>query len=66
MRPFTIGEEVLYGGERFVINTVRPQEPYQFCIIRTGEHGAKILWVTEAELSRLDRYIEQHDDTMRV
>lgn len=66
MRPFTIGEEVLYDGERFVITTSRPPEPYEFTIARSGAEGAQILWANSSQLKRISQYVDPKDDTSRL
>lgn len=66
MRPFTIGEEVIYDGERYVITTIRPEDPYEFCLIRTGMDGAEIVWANSPQLQRMEQYLMEQDDTLRV
>lgn len=62
---YTIGEEVLYGGDRYVI-AGRRDGPYGYRLLSSsGRHSgdAKIVWAAEAELSPLRSYTDARDDT---
>lgn len=63
---FSIGEEVLYQGERYSISIARPEEPYQYRLVRTTEDGAQVVWAQAAELSKIDSYTRPRDDTQLV
>lgn len=63
MATFTIGEEVLHDGERFVITLRQPLPPYRYRLVRTTRDGPEVTWVEADELSKIERYTEPKLDT---
>lgn len=61
---FTVGEEVLFRGERYVVAGMRP-EPYRFRLLATRPEGARIVWAAESELAPMRSYTDPRDDTGR-
>lgn len=60
-----VGEEVLYGGRRYVIAGRRPG-PYGFRLLAASERHAgdgAIVWAAESELSQLGTYTRPRHDT---
>ncbi len=66
MASFTIGEEVLYRGERYAISIAKPAEPYEYRLVRTTPDGAEMVWAQAFELSKLERYTAARDDTQSI
>ncbi len=66
MSSFTIGEEVLYRGERFAITTQAPLPPYQYRLVATTPQGVKVVWAQHEELGKMERYTTARDDTQRI
>lgn len=66
MTSFTIGEEVLYRGERYAITTQAPLPPYQYRLVATTPQGAKVVWAQHDELGKMERYTRPQDDTQRI
>lgn len=71
MSTFTIGEEVMYDGERYVVSELRPSlpgqpEPYQVRLLRTTRSGARMPWVQLSKLRKMDVYTQAHDDTRQL
>lgn len=63
MERFTIGEEVLYHGERFVIAGTREVAPYRYRLLATTPAGAKVVWATESQLEPMETYTRPNNDT---
>ena len=53
---FTVGEEVLYGGERFVVAGIDPSRPYPYRLLATTPTGARIVWAKADRLAKLANY----------
>ncbi len=66
MTSFTIGEEVLYKGERYAISTQAPLPPYQYRLVSTTPQGAKVVWAQHDELGKMERYTTAQDDTQSI
>lgn len=60
---FTIGEEVMYRGQRYAISIGSPPPPYDYRLVRTTPDGAEIVWVQAGELGKMDDYTRPRDDT---
>lgn len=65
MASFSIGEEVMYRGLRYVISTASPHEPYRFRLLATTPEGARVAWARTDELQKMERYTRPNDDTAR-
>ncbi len=63
MATFTIGEEVLLDGERFVITLKQPSPPYRYRLVRTTEQGPQVAWAEPDELQNIERYTTPRADT---
>lgn len=63
MTTFTIGEEVLHDGHRYVITLRRPQEPYRYRLVRTTSDGPEVHWARSDELVKIDSYTRPRADT---
>lgn len=63
MATFTIGEEVMYEGERYVITLRQPQPPYRYRLVRTTAHGPEVAWARGEELDKIKAYTEPRADT---
>lgn len=59
---FTVGEEVLYDDERFVIAGISITPPYYYRLLATGKRGAKVVWAVEKELEKIRAYTESKRD----
>ncbi len=66
MATFTIGEEVLLDGERFVITLRQPLPPYRYRLVRTTPYGPEIAWAEPGELGKIERYTTPRQDTPPV
>ncbi|MBX3139479.1 MAG: hypothetical protein KF875_01860 [Trueperaceae bacterium] len=66
MVSFSVGEEVLYKGERYVISTASPRPPYQYRLLATTPEGAKVRWALAADLTKMERYTRALDDTRSI
>jgi hypothetical protein len=62
---FTMGEEVLFEGERYVIWGISEDEPKRYRLLATTSKGAKMLWVNPNELQKMKHYTEPQDDTTK-
>ncbi len=61
---FSMGEEVLYEGERYVIWGMT-DEPKRYRLLATTSKGAKMLWVHPKELDKIHAYTEPKNDTAK-
>ncbi len=66
MVTYTIGEEVLYQGERFVISTAAERPPFRYKLLATTPDGMKFVWANPEQLSKMSRYTVPLDDTARL
>lgn len=66
MATFTVGEEVLFEGERFVVGDKSAEPPYRYRLLATRPDGARIVWAWHQELSKLASYHQARDDTDRI
>jgi hypothetical protein len=60
---FSMGEEVLYDDERYVIWGISEDEPKRYRLLATTKKGAKMLWVNPKALQKMRRYTEANNDT---
>lgn len=60
---FNVGEEVLYGGERFVIAGRSDDPVFRYRLLATTPEGAKVVWAMFGELERLPAYSRSRDDS---
>lgn len=65
MSSFTIGEEVNYGGKRFVVSQVKSGQPLRYRLLATAPDGAKVVWAPADALEKIARYTRPVDDTNR-
>lgn len=63
---YSIGEEVLYRGDRYAITIAKPAEPYQYRLVRTTKDGAQVVWAQASELGKIESYTRPRDDTQLV
>ena len=63
MATFTIGEEVLLDGERFVITLRQPSPPYRYRLVRTTATGPQVAWAEPDDLAKIERYTTPVPDT---
>ncbi|MFO7545008.1 MAG: hypothetical protein R6W77_05890 [Trueperaceae bacterium] len=66
MASFTIGEEVLHRGQRYVITTALPDAPYRYRLVATTPEGALVIWATQDSLKKMEHYRVPVDDTSRA
>jgi hypothetical protein len=62
---FTVGEEVLYEEERFVVSQITTDQPPRYRLIMTSKQGARFVWARYEELSKIAHYTTPYDDTAR-
>ena len=62
MTTFTVGEEVLFDDERFVVAGISETRPYQYRLLATTERGTKFVWANEKELKKIRAYTESRPD----
>ena len=65
MPSFSVGEEVLYEDERYVISAIEPARG-RYRLLATAPAGVRIVWATHGELAKMARYTTASDDTLRV
>ena len=65
MPTFTVGEEVLFEDERFVIAAIEPGGG-RYRLLATTTSGARVVWAPHAKLQKMTRYTLARDDTQRL
>lgn len=63
MATFTVGTEVLYGGRRYAITSLKSKEPFTVRLVATTPAGPEVVMVRPADLERITSYIEPRADT---
>lgn len=63
MATYSIGEEVLYQDQSYVIGTASPRPPYQYRLLATTPEGVKVVWALGSELTKMERYTRPKNDT---
>lgn len=66
MPTFTVGEEVLYEGERFVVSEKSPEPPHRYRLLATTPRGARMVWARHEQLQKMGSYTRPLDDTDRI
>ena len=56
MATFTVGEEVLFQGERYVIAGVDPTRPYPYRLLAVAPSGTRFVWASHESLAKIDAY----------
>ena len=62
---FTMGEEVLYDGERYVIWGVSEAGPHRYRLLASTPKGARVVWAPPEKLEPMRRYTTPNNDTAR-
>jgi hypothetical protein len=66
MTSFSVGEEVLFEGRRYVITTTRAEPPYRYRLVATTPEGASVTWARPEQLRKIESYTTPVDDTGRL
>ncbi len=66
MVSFSVGEEVMFQGKRYVISTASPRPPYQYRLLATTPEGARVAWAMLSDLGKMDNYTRPMDDTRGI
>ena len=65
MADFTVGEEVMFDEERYVVAGISDEKPKRYRLLATSKEGAKFVWVDESELEPMNSYLNPNDDTAK-
>jgi len=65
MATFTVGEEVLFEDERYVVSSIDRTDG-RYRLLATTPDGARVVWAPHAALHKLARYTDERDDTARM
>lgn len=65
MATFTVGEEVLFEDERYVVSVI-DAEGDRYRLLATTPDGTRFRWVRHAQLQKIARYVVPKDDTRRI
>jgi hypothetical protein len=63
---FTVGEEVLYEGVRYVISEIETGKTYRYRLLATTPKGARFVWARQGELEKMINYTTPIDDTASI
>jgi hypothetical protein len=66
MDRFSVGEEVLYDGQRYVVSLIEPGADGRFRLLATGPHGTRVVWTGAAALEKIAAYTRPRYDTEAV
>ncbi|MCA9838134.1 MAG: hypothetical protein KC422_14545 [Trueperaceae bacterium] len=62
---FSIGEEVIFEEERYVISEISKNEPRRFRLLASTSKGARVEWARENDIVKISRYTTPYDDTAK-
>lgn len=65
MADFTVGEEVMFDEERYVVASISDDEPKRYRLLATGKKGAKFVWAGVEDLEPMTSYLDPNDDTAK-
>lgn len=65
MATFTVGEEVLFEDERYVVSAIDRVDG-RYRLLATTPHGARVVWAPHGALHKMERYTHARDDTARM
>jgi hypothetical protein len=65
MPTYTIGEEVLFDDERFVVSSI-DADGQRYRLLATTPAGARVVWARHHDLHKMTRYTKPTDDTLRI
>ncbi len=60
---FTMGEEVLYEGDRYVIWGM---EDSRYRLLASTKQGTKIVWASQKDVEKIRKYTEAQNDTAKA
>lgn len=63
MNGFSVGEEVLFDDEVYVVSARSGDAPRRYRLLASRPDGTRFVWATEEELHPMDRYLRSRDDT---
>lgn len=66
MPSFTVGEEVHYLGQRWIIAGENGDRPYRYRLLATSADGVQVAWANPVQLTKISAYRTPRDDTDRV
>lgn len=66
MVTFTVGEEVLFDGVRFVVSEKSADAPFRYRLLATTPRGARVVWARHEQLRKIESYTREVDDTDRI
>ena len=65
MSTFTVGEEVLFEDQRYVVSVIDAAGG-RYRLLTTTPEGARVRWARHAQLQKIARYVLPTNDTGRV
>jgi hypothetical protein len=65
MATFTVGEEVLFEDERYVVSSIDASTG-RCRLLASTPAGARVVWAPQHRLGKMTRYTLPIDDTQRV
>lgn len=63
---FTVGEEVLVDGLRYVISFIEGDPPHRYRLLASTRDGVQVLWAAPDRLQKISAYTRPRDDTNDV
>jgi uncharacterized Zn finger protein len=63
MIRFSVGEEVLYAGDRYVVSQIEAGPSERVRLLATTAEGAHVVWTVLGQLVKIDAYTRARDDT---
>lgn len=66
MATFTVGTEVLYGGRRYAITSLKSKEPFTVRLVATTPAGPEVVMARPGDLQKIASYTEPRADTPTV
>lgn len=63
---FTVGEEVLYEGDRYVVSEIETGKTYRYRLLTTTPKGMRFAWANQGELEKMMNYTTPVNDTASI
>jgi len=60
---FTIGEEVMFGDEGYVIASISDDKPARYRLLQSTKKGARFVWAGLKDIEEMHRYLDPVNDT---
>ncbi|MEX2536485.1 MAG: hypothetical protein WD273_12890 [Trueperaceae bacterium] len=64
MSRFSVGEEVRYDDDVYVVSSVTAVEPFRYRLLASRTGGTRFVFAQEGQLKEMESYLRPRDDTL--